>query len=155
MTRCYDSCDCRCGQTYHKYDDVVAAEAPFAPSLATLATTNIGWQIEDDYLDWNVRGAFGVYLFWEKDDYCDQHHLYHMSALYVGKGGIDRRFRHHWQTKSLTEHGLNYFTFVEMRNRQAKYVEQLLLDLFDFPFNRAENPGSAKLCWHLTQSQVD
>jgi hypothetical protein len=53
------------------------------------------------------------------------------------------------------EEMLIYVTHVELCNRVAKYIEQLFLDLFDFPYNKRENPGTRKLCAHLSQSEVD
>jgi hypothetical protein len=78
-----------------------------------------------------------------------------MKSLYVGKGAFARRFIAHWREKSLVEEMLVYWTFTPMPNRQAKYYEQLLLDLFDFPLNSSENSGEQTLCAHFTQDQVD
>ena len=48
-----------------------------------------------------------------------------------------------------------YWTYVEMPNRQAKYVEQLLLDTFDVPMNRWEKRGTLRLCSYWSQEEVD
>ncbi|WP_156389439.1 hypothetical protein [Brevundimonas sp. Root1423] len=48
-----------------------------------------------------------------------------------------------------------YVTHLILPNRIAKYVEQLLLDLYDFPYNKRENYGSKRLCTHLDQFEVD
>lgn len=105
--------------------------------------------------EWGLRGRRGLYLLWHKDDYCGVHGLYHMRALYVGKGLIRGRILAHWKAKDFSEEMLVYWTFVEMQNRAAKYYEQVLLDTYSFPQNRAENHGGARLCAYLTQHEVD
>jgi hypothetical protein len=97
----------------------------------------------------------GIYVLWHKNDYCADHELFHMSALYIGKGAIPFRLRSHWQFKSFAEQQLVYWTYVELPNRQAKYVEQLLLDTYSIPFNVSENPGTHRLCAYFSQSEVD
>jgi predicted component of type VI protein secretion system len=61
----------------------------------------------------------------------------------------------HWKKKDFSEEMLVYWTYLEMPNRQAKYVEQLLLDLFKIPFNKSESRGTQTLCAYLTQNEVD
>jgi hypothetical protein len=50
---------------------------------------------------------------------------------------------------------LIYYSFYPCENRIAKYLEQLLLDTYDFPLNKSENRGNKKLCAYYFQSQVD
>ncbi len=90
-----------------------------------------------------------------KDDYCAEHELFHCSALYVGKGRVKARIFEHAQKKDFGDAELVYFTYLEMPNRQAKYIEQLLLDLYHIPLNKAENPGSVSLCSYLDQAEAD
>jgi hypothetical protein len=78
-----------------------------------------------------------------------------MRALYVGKGMIEQRLLQHWKDKDFSEEMLVYWTSLEMPNRQAKYVEQLLLDLYKFPHNKSENEGRGLLCAHFEQVEVD
>jgi hypothetical protein len=78
-----------------------------------------------------------------------------MKGLYVGKGDAAKRLRHHWKTKDTAEEMIIYFTFFACENRKAKYIEQLLLDTYDLPLNRAENTGTETLCAYFTQSEVD
>jgi hypothetical protein len=76
-------------------------------------------------------------------------------VFYVGKGVIERRLLNHWEKKDYSAEALVYWSFLEMPNRQAKYVEQLLLDLYKFPSNRSENRGRGLLCAHYNQNEVD
>ena len=56
---------------------------------------------------------------------------------------------------STSEEMLVYFTYVELPNRIAKYVEQLLLDTYELPLNISENRGDRTLCAYFTQGEVD
>ncbi len=158
---CFSTCTCVCGLTPREFDEVLRRETNFTTKIRELCHANIGWysdrSICDEHLikDWALSGRVGVYLLWHKDDFCAAHELFHMRALYVGKGHVERRLLKHWEEKDFTEELIVYWTFVEMPNRQAKYCEQLLLDLYFFPFNKSENPGSVDLCAHLTQVEVD
>jgi hypothetical protein len=77
------------------------------------------------------------------------------TALYVGKGRVKKRIFEHAKNKGFTEGRIVYFTFVNISNRKAKYVEQLLLDLYDFPLNKSENRGSESFCAYITQRESD
>ena len=44
----------------------------------------------------------------------------------------------HWRQKDLSPYFPLYFSFRPLMNRQAKYVEQLLLDEHDFDLNKFE-----------------
>jgi hypothetical protein len=81
--------------------------------------------------------------------------MFHMRAPYVGKGDIGKRLLDHWNRKDFSEELLVYWTYLELKNRQAKYYEQLLLDLDRFPFNKAENNGRGLLCAHFNRVEVD
>lgn len=81
--------------------------------------------------------------------------MFHMRSLYVGKGNFLRRLISNWKTKPTHNEMLVYVTHVPLSNRVAKYIEQLLLDIFDFPYNKAENPGTRRLCAHLSPFEVD
>ena len=158
--RCYESCECRCGEADGAFDAIVARETRFAIRLDDICRANIGWygdkSLDDSGVgDWGLKGRSGLYFLWHKDDYCPHHERFHMRALYVGKGGFDRRLRSHWQGKDTSDEMLVYFSFVELENRIAKYVEQVLLDLYQFPLNTAENPGRGRLCAHFSQGEVD
>ena len=158
---CYSTCSCKCGSSSPTFDGLLSKETRFDVTLEQICHSNIGWYSDrslcDEHLlqDWGLSQKIGVYVLWHKDDYCDKHDLFHLKALYVGKGHIERRLLKHWEEKDFSEELLVYWTYVEMTNRQAKYCEQLLLDIYDLPFNKSENPGRMKLCAHLTQFEVD
>jgi hypothetical protein len=97
----------------------------------------------------------GVYLLWEKDDYCAAHQMFHSRALYVGKGAVKARIWQHSKEKRPFEDEITYFSFVFMENRKAKYVEQLILDIYNLPLNTAENRGSGTLCSYISQTEAD
>jgi len=157
---CYENCECTCTQPTTSFDEIVRSETRFFTTLRDVAESAIGWFQdrtlgEDNFLrEWGLNDS-GVYVIWHKDAYCAEHERFHMRALYVGKGDFYGRLNAHWKNKDFSTELLLYFTMLRLPNRQAKYVEQLLLDLYEFPYNVAENPGTARLCWFLTQDQVD
>lgn len=158
---CYSSCSCECMKTPLAFDCAVKAETRFSWRLHDICHSNIGYYTDkticDVHLleDWIRKDAFGVYVLWHKDDYCETHNLFHMRALYVGKGRIGKRLLDHWKKKDFSEEMLVYWTFLEIPNRQAKYCEQLLLDTYCVPLNKAESTGELLLCAHFTQAEVD
>jgi hypothetical protein len=159
MHTCFD-CGCSCGVVGAKFDEMAAAEMRTPPSLDDLCRTNIAYYCDrtiDDILvrDWPLTKRSGVYILWHKDEYCDVHQRFHMRALYVGKGAFDARILDHWASKPTADIQLIYFSYLDLPNRIAKYVEQLLLDVYDLPLNVSENRGTATLCAHFTQSEVD
>lgn len=141
------------------FDAVMASETNSSIRLDELCHSNVGFftekTIDDSELSRGPLGIEGVYLFWHKDAYCDVHDLFHMRALYVGKGKIFVRLASHWQNKDFSNEMIVYYTYIEMPNRHAKFTEQLLLDTFDFPFNKAENRGKERLCAYFSQVEVD
>ena len=157
---CFTECSCSCGSTYEVFDDIAARELRQPLRLHDLCRGNIGWytdrSIIDSYLgDWGLNGLSGLYFLWHKNDYCPTHEMFHMRALYVGKGSIPQRLQRHWANQPTEEQMLIYFSYVVLPNRIAKYAEQLILDCYNLPFNRAENPGIATLCAHFDQGEVD
>lgn len=157
---CFQECTCTCGEQEPDFDRIIAVETNFVLSLSELCRKNIGWYgdrtIDQNGVgDWELGKRSGLYFLWHKDDYCDRHDRFHLRALYVGKGGFRQRIKSHWERKDTSEQLLVYFSYVDLPNRAAKYVEQLLLDLYHFPLNKAENHGTGSLCLHLTQSEVD
>ena len=158
---CFEElCTCRCSELSPDFDEIVQTETKFLITLESLCHSNIGWFSDktlcDHHLEeWELSATEGVYLLWHKDGYCDAHELFHMKCLYVGKGKIPIRLSDHWKSKDFSEEMLVYWTFLEMPNRQAKYVEQLLLDLYSVPRNKYEPEGTRRLCAHLTQCEVD
>lgn len=157
---CFDQCGCSCGGDYRAFDVVADREMREPLLLDDICRRNIGWYsdrtIADAHLgDWGLKGLSGLYFLWHKDEYCPEHGLYHMRALYVGKGSIPGRLKSHWADKPTAEQMLIYFSYAVLPNRIAKYAEQLILDCYDLPFNAAENPGTGKLCAYFSQSEVD
>lgn len=158
---CFSCCHCQCFSLPEDFDASVTAETQFSWRLRDVCHSNIGWYTDksicDEHLidDWIRRDAFGVYVLWHKDDYCEQHAMFHLRALYVGKGHIGKRLLTHWKQKDFSNEMLVYWTFVELPNRQAKYCEQLLLDVYKPPLNKCETAGTLHLCAHLTQAEVD
>lgn len=159
--RCYSTCTCNCDKTSSLFDSTLAEETNFKVSLSDICHSNVGWYSDktvcDDHLlkTWDLSKKMGLYVLWHRDDYCPEHELFHMKALYVGKGHVERRLLKHWEEKDFSEELLVYWTYVELPNRQAKYCEQLLLDIYALPFNKSENPGRKCFCAYLTQSEVD
>ncbi|MBD1208922.1 MAG: hypothetical protein H9535_10850 [Ignavibacteria bacterium] len=162
MSYCFeDSCVCNCNSILPDFDSNIKKETNFNLSLHHLCHSNIGWfsdkSICDDHFlaDWIVNKTLGVYFLWHKDDYCPTHELFHMKCLYVGKGLVLRRIINHFLVKDFSAEMLVYFTYLEMPNRQAKYVEQLILDIYNIPHNHSEKTGTEKLCMYFTQTEVD
>ncbi|KKL34023.1 hypothetical protein WR30_26175 [Burkholderia contaminans FFH2055] len=158
---CYSDCLCECMKTPLAFDYAVEAETRFPWRLHDVCHSNIGYYTDkmicDVHLleDWVRKDAFGVYVLWHKDDYCETHNLFHMRALYVGKGRIGKRLLDHWKKKDFSDEMIVYWTFLEIPNRQAKYCEQLILDTYCVPLNKAESTGELLLCSHFTQIEVD
>lgn len=161
-TNCFEEiCSCSCNQTDSSFDEIIKLETRFKLTLFDICHSNIGWFTDksisnESYLDeWNINTNEGVYFLWHKDAYCELHNLYHMKCLYVGKGKIISRLINHFKNKDFSEELLVYFTFFNMPNRQAKYIEQLILDIYDIPNNKYENKGEKPLCMYFTQVEVD
>lgn len=142
------------------FDRIARQELRRPLKLLDLCRQNIGWYTDrslepSGVTGWGLGKRSGLYFLWHKDDYCDRHQLFHMRALYVGKGAFSSRLKSHWASKDTSEQLLIYFTHVQLPNRIAKYVEQLLLDTYNFPLNSSENGGEATLCAYFTQCEVD
>jgi len=156
---CFD-CGCSCGAVDTVFDETAAAEMRAPPTLDELCRTNIAYYCDrtiDGILvrGWPLWKRSGVYVLWHKDEYCDVHQRFHMRALYVGKGAFHARMLDHWASKPTADIQLIYFSYLNLPNRIAKYVEQLLLDIYDLPLNVSENSGKATLCAHFTQTEID
>lgn len=153
-------CGCDCGEQLQEFDQLCSNEITVSVPLQQLTHANIGWFSDQSVCEhcieeWGLEKKEGLYILWHKDDYCVRHEMFHMRALYVGKGRIGSRLKSHWKNKDFSEELLVYFTYVELSNRLSKYIEQLLLDVYHFPYNKAENAGTATLCAHFTQCEVD
>jgi hypothetical protein len=161
LNNCYALCDFTCGNYSQDFDIIREKETLFKETLTDLCHSNIGFYSDRSFGDqhfltgWREKNSIGVYILWHKDDYCPKHNLFHMKSLYVGKGFIQKRLVDHWKSKNFSEEMIVYFSYLSMENRQAKYYEQLLLDLYSFPHNNSENSGKGLLCAHFTQFEVD
>ncbi|WP_255100221.1 hypothetical protein [Synechococcus sp. L2F] len=123
-----------------------------------IAHSNIGWFVgfpDPCFHDWQMSNESGIYMLWEKGDYCTIHELYHGKALYIGKGAVKARIWEHSKRKRLIQDEITCFTFTLMENRMTKYIEQLILDLYDIPLNIAENRGNGTLCSYINQGEAD
>lgn len=158
---CFSLCECACDSRSDGFDRILQTETNFSVTLHEICHSNIGWYTDKTLSDAHFLSDFvrstcvGVYLLWHKNDYCAIHNKFHMKALYVGKGDIMTRIATHWRNKDFSHQELVYFTYLIMDNRKAKYVEQLLLDLCQFPLNTSENRGAITLCAYWTQYEVD
>jgi hypothetical protein len=160
--KCFQEiCNCSCGDSNELWEATTNRELNSKLSLKELCHSNIGWfsdkSICDSYelADWMDSKIFGIYFLWHKDDYCPTHNLFHMKCLYVGKGQIKNRITRHFYSKDFSENMLVYFTYYDLPNRLSKYYEQLILDIFNVPFNKSENKGLNNLCMYFTQNEVD
>ncbi|KAF1073882.1 hypothetical protein [Halodesulfovibrio sp. MK-HDV] len=154
-------CGCQCPDYDQDFDQAIAKELNAPLTLEQIQHTNITWfaslEYDGDHFikDLGITTQKGLYIIWNKDDYCPNHQLFQMTALYVGKGDILNRMVYHVKTKDFGENINLYATYLEFPNRIAKYVEQLLLDLYDFPMNTFENYGEKPLYAFFTQCEVD
>jgi len=89
-----------------------------------------------------------------KSDYCAENDSFHMAALYAGKGNIGTCLRDRWKSKNFSDQPQICFTYTELPNRHSKYFVQFLLDVYDFPFNKAEDSGVRTLCEHFAQYEA-
>lgn len=160
---CFETRSCKCDKTsieHEQFSQTLRSELRLDITLHTLCHSNIGWFLDksqaDHYVhEWQLQKKSGVYLLWHKGDYCAKHDTFHMRCMYVGKGTIGRRFIAHYLQKDFSEEMIIYWSYFPAINRIAKYLEQLLLDTFKFPLNRAENSGKRRLCAYYSQSEAD
>ena len=96
---------------------------------------------------WGLSEEYGVYLLWKEEGPCSLHGGIRMRAVYVGKGYARWRIVKHWKQKAASLSSLMpiHSSFVPLKNRHAKYVEQLLLDQHTFELNKFENIGTQRL----------
>lgn len=162
MTECFEGiCNCTCGSYNTIFDSILKNETNFNFNLYDICHSNIGWFTDisicgnHHIADWDIDTKEGIYFLWHKDGYCDKHDVFHMKCLYIGKGYILRRLINHFKTKDFSEEMLVYFSYFIMNNRQSKYIEQLVLDTYNIPYNINENMGLNKLCMYFSQEEVD
>ena len=157
---CFNECDCCCKDHIEIFDAIILEETRFGILLKEITHANICWYTDKSMDESGLKGmrfsdTDGVYILWHKNDYCPVHEIFHMKALYVGKGNAKKRLTHHWVNKNTEDEMLIYFSFFPCNNRKAKYIEQLILDTYHLPFNNSENKGTKTLCAYFTQYEVD
>lgn len=159
---CFDDCGSTCYEWSSAFDKAIASETRFDITLRELLDSHAGWYFDGD-LDpvpgdidgLGLQRTSGVYILWQQVGYCDVHDSEHMHAQYVGKAGrgVGGRLKRH-QAEKLVGNGLTTeVSVLGMINRQAKYVEQLLLDIYDFPLNGSENTGAGTLCHCISPAE--
>jgi len=154
------NCEFGCCETRNDFDKILLSEIKCDLSLRKICHSNIGWFFdkticESQIDEWGLGSKSGIYILWHKSDYCNVHNLYPMRALYVGKGNIRRRFKKHYENKDFSDAMIIYFSFIEISNRLSKYIEQLILDIYNIPYNKCENLGSKILYSFFDQGEVD
>lgn len=112
----------------------------------------------DEYLNLNdhlsgLKNKVGLYHLWIELDHCQDHDLYTMLCVYVGKGHVKKRVLHHIKQK-WPEQQMLHVTFYECENRVAKYLEQLFLDTYDYYLNKEENNGTEYLYAHWNEDRL-
>lgn len=152
---CFEECGCTCYEIDGDFDRAIAAETNFDIDLENILRSHAGWyhdgeegQIDGDVESLGLRDTSGVYILWRQTGYCEVHDSEHLRAYYVGKAGkaIETRLKVHQLTKEVGAGLATEISLWRGPNRAAKYVEQLLLDLYDFPLNKSENAGCKPLC---------
>lgn len=161
---CFDDCGCTCNQGFAAFDREISSEMGSRLTLEEILEHQAVWyhdgtvELKDDGFgrwevrSWGLKETSGVYILWRQADYCAMHEREHMQAFYVGKAGgsIESRLVVHRTEKLVSDTMLaTYVSIWPCSNRAAKYIEQLLLDLYDFPLNKAENYGTGRLCHHV------
>lgn len=136
------------------FNGVLRDETRFGVTFEDLVTNHVGWYFDEDeggfpahIRELNLTGG-GVYILWRFDGYCDVHGKDLQKAHYAGKAGgnLTTRILHAFRTRELGAGGATTEVTVWYGpNRQAKYLEQLLLDHFSFSKNGAENRGTRAL----------
>ena len=141
----YSTFDELCSEELKK--PVTASEIINKSPYCTIIPISADLQLEEletsDYLK-TLHGKMGLYHLWVDYDDCDDHEMYTMKCVYVGKGFAQQRIDSHIKDKFPNKDSL-YVSFFECSNRLAKYLEQLFLDLYFFDLNKAENYGEETL----------
>ncbi len=154
------NCTCPLMDDGALFMQIMEAETKFSLPLRTISRNNLFSYVAKSHTDWatnrfRFREAFGVYVIWFDRDYCPVHGMNIMEAMYVGKGDIRLRIRSHHETKNIEQQLIAYVSYVVLPNRQAKYVEQLLLDIYNFPLNSQESSGSLRLYALFDDGELD
>lgn len=143
---------------YSAFDEVCKKELKKELNAKTFANRDLYFYRVEKFLDWDaewgehslhelpsqqlgeLQGKVGIYHIWF-DHGSATGSDYIFQAVYVGKGHLNIRLTKHVHSY-LKELGTIFITVHTCENRIAKYLEQLFLDTFAFPLNKAENTGS-------------
>lgn len=158
---CFEECGCICYNWAAdvEFDQAIAAETRMNLTLRRLVETHAGWysdgeqeRANNDVSRLGLRNVPGVYIIWRQADYCSEHDAEHLRAFYVGKAGssIEARLKVHQMNKQVNKILMTEVSIWQGPNRLAKYLEQLLLDLYFFPLNGHEMRGTRLLCHHIS-----
>lgn len=145
---------------YNKFDNIARLELSKPISVDTIINQS-GFctflsidfieqtKSDDGFLNLNqhltsLKNKVGIYHMWVDYDYCQDHEIYSMLCVYVGKGFSKNRILTHIKEKWPTQE-LLYISFYECENRIAKYLEQLFLDTYKFHLNNDEMAGNGYL----------
>jgi hypothetical protein len=103
-----------------------------------------------------LDNKMGVYHIWMDEDFCDVHKRQNLECVYIGKGeALTRLLDHAKHPQRLLGDVPYWITFFECKNRVAKYIEQLFLDIYYFPENANENPGTKELWASWTRERCE
>jgi hypothetical protein len=114
----------------------------------------VGLKLSQQIQSW--AGKFGVYHIWTCDHahtVCHKHDTLEMTCVYVGKGPITVRLPDHVKER-LSINQRYFISFYECKNRIAKYLEQLFLDIYQIPLNSAECFGTKELIGYWKDTLV-
>ena len=105
-----------------------------------------------------LKAETGVYLLWEKVDYCADHpEQAKIRCTYVGETGTSIKNRVVW-THLKDKWNPNeemWVTFYPCKKRIAVYLEQLLLDFYSFEHNGKNEKGTVALEVFYPQELLD
>ncbi|UOE86755.1 hypothetical protein [Vibrio splendidus] len=87
--------------------------------------------------------GIGIYMIWEVVENISHQNSYKLECVYVGKGHVEDRMLVH--NGKMSSNQCDFFiSFYQCKNRIAKYLEQLILDLYPVRLNKAENTAKTK-----------
>lgn len=134
---------------YTKFDEFIRNETKIAMGFveilskgAIFACTNME-EFDPIISLERISDKVGLYMHWvEYDSATDNEHV--MECVYVGKGNVQMRSYDH-ATNKIPQGESVHVTFFECENRIAKYLEQLILDLYRPRCNEHEVYGTEPL----------
>lgn len=158
---CFEDCECTCYDWNQDspFNRAIESETRLDITLRRLLGSHVGWyhdgqgrRANGDINSMALKNVSGVYILWQQDGYCSEHDAEHLRAYYVGRSGssIATRLKRHQTSKQVNEVLTTEVSVWQGPSRLAKYLEQLLLDLYRFPLNGNEMRGMHALCHHIS-----